>query len=149
LVLRADDENKVTSNVARSCVRQVIVKFPVVAVDGLVSPAPLTMGRSCDLATRRGYIETWAVMSLPGFFRLRVVAKRAELREDSCTTGFWCTKENEGVDSACAAEGHVTAARLRSTTLSARHQVENRWNILVQATFGSPRSPPTATLHSQ
>ena len=32
--------------------------------------------------------------------------------------------------------GHVTVATPRSTTLSARHQVEGRWSILSQATFG-------------
>ena len=46
---------------------------------------------------------------------------------------------NDGVARACVAEGHATAARLRSTTLSARHQVENRWNI---ALLGYLRSPP-------
>jgi hypothetical protein len=39
-----------------------------------------------------------------------------------------------GVAEAHAAEGHVTVARLSSTTTSARHQVENRWNMLSKAT---------------
>ncbi len=61
-------------------------------------------------------------------------------------TALWCRRVKEGVVEACAAEGHVTVARLRSTTLSARHQVENRWNMLLQATFGFARSPAPATL---
>ena len=47
----------------------------------------------------------------------------------SGATLSWWTMLNDGVARACVAEGHATAARLRSTTLSARHQVENRWNI--------------------
>jgi hypothetical protein len=34
------------------------MKLPVVAIDELVSPAPLMMGASCDLAMMRGYSET-------------------------------------------------------------------------------------------
>ena len=38
----------------------------------------------------------------------------------------------EGVAPARAAVGHAIVARQRSTTLSARHQVENRWNMRSQ-----------------
>jgi hypothetical protein len=38
---------------------------------------------------------------------------------------------DDGDVEASAAEGHVTVARPRSTTPSARHQVENRWNMLL------------------
>ena len=44
--------------------------------------------------------------------------------------GFLVERSSKvGVVPARAAEGHVTVARQRSTTLSARHQVENRWNM--------------------
>ena len=60
------------------------------------------------------------------------------LLESEATLSWWTTL-NTGVARACVAEGHATAARLRSTTLSARHQVENRWNI---ALLGYLRSTP-------
>jgi len=46
---------------------------------------------------------------------------------------------NGAVGEAHEAEGHVTVARLRSTTPSARHQVENRWNMIPKATRHRPR----------
>jgi hypothetical protein len=49
-------------------------------------------------------------------------------------TGSWWSSVKKGVVSACAAVGHAIVARQRSTTLSARHQVENRWNIHRKAT---------------
>ena len=60
------------------------------------------------------------------------------LLESEATLSWWTTL-NTGVARACVAEGHATAARLRSTTQSARHQVENRWNI---ALLGYLRSTP-------
>jgi hypothetical protein len=54
--------------------------------------------------------------------------------DETVATGSWCTIVKEGVASARAAVGHAIVARQRSTTLSARHQVENRWNMLQQAT---------------
>ncbi len=58
---------------------------------------------------------------------------------DIVATASWEITENAGVAAACAAEGHVSVARPRSTTLSARHQVENWWNMLTQATCGDDR----------
>ena len=49
---------------------------------------------------------------------------------------FWATTVKRGVVLAHEAEGHVTVARLRSTTLSARHQVVNRWDIAVTGYLG-------------
>ena len=70
-----------------------------------------------------------------------VALNRASPLGDRDVKADWCTTVNEGVVPACAAEGHVTVARLRSTTLSARHQVGNRWNMLLQATFGDASGP--------
>jgi hypothetical protein len=53
-------------------------------------------------------------------------------------TASWCRSVKEGVVPARAAVGHAIVARQRSTTLSARHQVENRWNMLSQSTFVRP-----------
>jgi hypothetical protein len=78
-----------------------------------------------------------------------VTLKRDVPLVDTVAEAFWWRMVNDGVVAACAAEGHVTVARLRSTTLSARHQVENRWNMLLQATFGRVESWAPTTLHSQ
>jgi hypothetical protein len=57
---------------------------------------------------------------------------------ETLATASWCKSVKEGVVPALAAVGHAIVARQRSTTLSARHQVENRWNIHPQATFVRP-----------
>ena len=67
-----------------------------------------------------------------------VALNRAAPRDEMTATTSWWTIENETVVEACAAEGHVTVARLSSTTKSARHQVENRWNMHSQATVARP-----------
>jgi hypothetical protein len=53
-------------------------------------------------------------------------------------TASWWSSVKEGVVPARATVGHAIVARQRSTTLSARHQVENRWNMLQQRTFVPP-----------
>jgi len=78
-----------------------------------------------------------------------LIWSRADPAGDKVTDASWCSTLNEVVVPACAAEGHVTAARLSSTTLSARHQVENRWNMLLQATCAHARTQEPTTLHSQ
>jgi hypothetical protein len=47
--------------------------------------------------------------------------------DDIVVTGSCWRTVIVAVVEANEAEGHVTVARLRSTTTSARHQVENRW----------------------
>jgi hypothetical protein len=69
--------------------------------------------------------------------RCRVVENEATPRLESNAKGPWWTTVNPGVVLALAAEGHVTVARLRSTTLSARHQVGNRWTMQLQATVAT------------
>ena len=64
-------------------------------------------------------------------------------------TASWCRSVKEGVVPARAAVGHAIVARQRSTTLSARHQVVNRWDMLLQATFVRPLLREPTTLHSQ
>ena len=70
-------------------------------------------------------------------------------RDERTAKESWCTSAKVAVGVACAAEGHVTVARLRSTTLSARHQVGNRWDMLLQATFDDALRRAPTTLHSQ
>jgi len=52
--------------------------------------------------------------------------------EVTIATASWWSSVKVGVVPARAAAGHAIVARQRSTTLSARHQVENRWNMLAQ-----------------
>jgi hypothetical protein len=49
---------------------------------------------------------------------------------DSVAVASWWMMVKDGEGAAHEAEGHVTVARPRSTTPSARHQVESRWNML-------------------
>jgi hypothetical protein len=58
-----------------------------------------------------------------------IVVKVDVPRLDKDVSAFWWTMSNRGVEAAHEAEGHVSVARLRSTTLSARHQDVNRWDI--------------------
>ena len=81
--------------------------------------------------------------------RCKVVAKRPVPLDERVARALWWTTVNCGVVPARAAEGHVTVARLRSTTLSARHQVVNRWDMPSQATFVKPSLRAPTTLHSQ
>ena len=62
------------------------------------------------------------------------MAKRASPVGEIVATEDWRTTEKFEEVAVPAAEGHVVVARPRSTTLSARHQVENRWYMLTQAT---------------
>ena len=78
-----------------------------------------------------------------------MVTKCVVPRAERVASAFWWTTLKCGVVLAPEAEGHVTVARLRSTTLSARHQVVNRWDMLLQATFVRPLLREPTTLHSQ
>jgi hypothetical protein len=78
-----------------------------------------------------------------------VVPKRAEPLVVRVATGLWWAMRNCGVVPAHEAEGHVTVARLRSTTLSARHQVVNRWDIALTGYLRAGATLGAATLHSQ
>ena len=80
---------------------------------------------------------------------VRVVPKRAAPLVERVATGVWWAMTNCGVVSAHEAEGHVTVARLRSTTLSARHQVVNRWDIALTGYLRASAALGAATLHSQ
>ncbi len=64
--------------------------------------------------------------------------------DDITAVASWCSTVKTGVVAALEAEGHVIVARPRSTTLSARHQVEKRWNMQTQATVA--RVGPLAPL---
>jgi hypothetical protein len=68
----------------------------------------------------------------------RVSAKCEVPLAVTVATASWCRSVKEGVAAARAAVGHAIVARQRSTTLSARHQVENRWNMQAQDTFVRP-----------
>ena len=80
---------------------------------------------------------------------VRVVPNRAPPLGARVATGLWWAMTNRGVVSAHEAEGHVTVARLRSTTLSARHQVVNRWDIALTGYLRASTTLGAATLHSQ
>ena len=60
-------------------------------------------------------------------------------------SAFWCTMSKRGVEAAHEAEGHVSVARLRSTTLSARHQDVNRWDIAVTGYLRTNAQPGAVT----
>ena len=112
-------------------------------------PAPLIMGVSCERVTTLGKSDICATALSCDVGRSRVTRNRARPLGERATHAPWCDTLNDVVVPACAAEGHVTVARPRSTTLSARHQVENRWNMLLQATWGHVVTRTPTTLHSQ
>jgi hypothetical protein len=92
---------------------------------------------------------TMAVALVAAGVIARVVPKRALPLAERVATGVWWTMANCGVVSAHEAEGHVTVARLRSTTPSARHQVVNRWDIALTGYLRVSATLGAATLHSQ
>ena len=61
----------------------------------------------------------------------------------SAATGSWWTSVNEGVVAARAAEGHVTGDEAEEYDASARHQVEKRGTMRIQAihSVGGNRRP--------
>jgi len=95
-----------------------------------VIPTPDTNGAICPNVVIAGYIATLTVAP-DGAPTLTGTSPTLLC---SVVVGACASREKTGVDEANGAEGHVTVARPRSTTPSARHQVENRWNMLLQAT---------------
>jgi hypothetical protein len=108
-------------------------------------PAPETTALIAEAVMSAGKISTFALAVVFAGERRSVVAKCKMPCGERFASASWCTTVKPGVVSAHEAEGHVTVARLRSTTLSARHQVVNRWDMQVQATFVKPplREPVT------
>jgi hypothetical protein len=110
------------------------VKVLVVPSAFCVVPIPATMGASWDRSIIRGKIVTRARDEVPWGDVESVMAKCEVPLAETVATASWWRSVKEGVVAACAAVGHAIVARQRSTTLSARHQVENRWNMLSQST---------------
>jgi hypothetical protein len=121
----------------------------VLATADAGEPAPSMMGDSCERVRIRGKSDTLTTAFRWGEGSSKETRSRAVPRDERVTHASWCRTLNDVVVRACAAEGHVTVARQRSTTLSARHQVVNRWNMLLQATCGHVASRAPTTLHSQ
>jgi len=94
-----------------------------------------TIGANWERSMTRGYMETRAREYAPV---VSVIEKCDVPLDETVATASWCSKVKEAVASARATVGHAIVARQRSTTLSARHQVENRWNMLSQRTFVPP-----------
>jgi hypothetical protein len=92
---------------------------------------PSTIGAIWLRVTSSGKMATLAVaLALAGVTETIVVTVDVPRLERE-VSAFWSTMSNRGVELAHEAEGHVSIARLRSTTLSARHQDVNRWDIAV------------------
>ena len=84
------------------------------------------------------------VVELAGVTEM-IVVKEEEPRLERDVRAFWCTMSKPGVEAAHEAEGHVSVARLRSTTLSARHQDVNRWDIAVTGYLRTNAQPGAVT----
>jgi hypothetical protein len=130
-------------------VAQLSVTRVVEATALIGEPAPSTMGVIWERSTILGKSEIFTLALRWGAGSSNVTRSRAVPRLESVAQASWCKTPKDDVVPACAAEGHVTVARLRSTTLSARHQVGNRWNMRLQATCGHVLTWAPTTLHSQ
>jgi hypothetical protein len=93
------------------------VKVLVVVIDVPVTPAPEMIGESWERSMTRGYIVTRAREATPLGFVASVREKCVVPFAERAATASWWTIEKVGVVPACAAVGHVTVARQRSTRL--------------------------------
>jgi hypothetical protein len=121
----------VTPKVAAPRRRHLREKLPVAERGRPVLPVPSTMGSISPRPTSGGKMATLAVVVEPAGVTDTTVVTVDVPRLDIKVSAFWWTMSNRGVGAAHEAEGHVSVARLRSTTLSARHQDVNRWDIAV------------------